>query len=131
MLPFAWIWLTLEVMGGQHATAELVLLWALLPLISIGSWRWGFVSYVEASPHGLTVYNGFSPVAIPWTTITNIRPGYFGLLIFRTDGRPKRAVAIQRMRVSKWVGDWTRADAIAELLMARVRAVNNAEKRLP
>jgi hypothetical protein len=115
------LWLLLAVsvtFNGNPGTATVV--WILEVAVVVGSWRLVFVPYLEAGPDELTVRNGIKTIAIPWTRIKTITPGWGGLTILQTDGRVKTALAVQKANIATWTNQLTRADDIAGVLMDRV-----------
>jgi hypothetical protein len=129
VIILGWLALSLEVTLGGNKTpgagaSPTVLLWIVTIVIVVGVWRYAFVPYVEATEVELVARNAFTTKHIPWAEIKTIKPGTLGLVIITTHDRvlPDHAWAVPKGRGARWTKTHTRADTVAETLMARVRA---------
>jgi hypothetical protein len=121
VVSLLWLFLALSAtLDGTPETATVV--WIGEVVVVVGSWRLVFGPYVEAGADELIVKNGIKTMAIPWTRIKKITPGWGGLTILQTDGRVKTALGVQKANIAPWTNQSTRADDIASTLMDRVSA---------
>lgn len=108
---------SIESVAGAAALAFMLWLWAVINVI--GCWRFARVPYIAATESGVVVQNAFLHYKLAWSEIADIRGGYYGLRIVRTDGTSVTASAVQQPNIARWAGWRTRSDDVAGELMNR------------
>lgn len=96
-----------------------VLLWCTVAVIALGFWRWAFVPYVALTADGVVVQNALRRVTVAWSDISRVYPGSAGLAIYRRSGGAVIAWAVQKSNAKIWLHKRSRADFVAETIMAR------------
>jgi ABC-type transport system involved in cytochrome bd biosynthesis fused ATPase/permease subunit len=116
-----WVALTVGVaMGGGVGGGAVALLSAAAVIIVIGVWRWAFVPYVALTDQGVEVQNRLLRASVPYSDISEVRGGYYGLTIVTKRDEIVTAWAVQKSNWARWTKKQTRADAVRAAIMARV-----------
>ncbi|MEM7275074.1 MAG: hypothetical protein AAF547_18470 [Actinomycetota bacterium] len=116
--------------GGQLAAGTCLLFAGLLPAVSF--LRAAFRSRVVLSDHTLSVVNAWRSWTIEWTDVENAVPGYHGLAIYRRNGWPVTATAIQKSNWAVWTKTHTESDRLAREINKRAASAGrivSPEKR--
>jgi hypothetical protein len=92
-------------------------------LFPVFGWRWGTHPLLATSDDGVTVRNPVRSAVVPWDEVGRCAPTSLGLAIERVDGRPVVAWAVQKPNVARWLRRRTRADEVAETIVARAAAL--------
>jgi hypothetical protein len=106
-------------MGGGVGGGAVALLAASAVVIVLGVWRWGFVPYVELTDQGVEVQNRLLRASVPYSDISEVRGGYYGLTIVTKRNETVTAWAVQKSNWARWTKKQTRADAVRAAIMAR------------
>jgi hypothetical protein len=119
-LVASWVALTalLSVDGGVALTA--ILSTAALCL-ALGVWRWAFVPSVTLGDSALFIVNRVGGQTVPYSQITNVSNGYYGIIVRMRDGNSVRAWAVQKGNLNRWLGKRTRSDDLVDAIMLKVR----------
>lgn len=102
---------------GQVFLAVLCWLWAVVSVVL--AWRFVAVPFIAATESGVVVQNAFLRYTFAWSEIADVRGGYYGLRIVRTDGTSVSASAVQQPNIARWAGWRTRSDEVAGELLKR------------
>jgi hypothetical protein len=91
------------------------------PLTAIVLWAalWWFGTIRPAvwlSSGELVVRNPLWTRRIARESVVSAKPGSFGVVISRRDGRPCTALALLKPKIAEWAGQRTRADRAASLI---------------
>jgi hypothetical protein len=108
------------VRGSNHRLDDLLIV-GLSLLLTVALWRIGPRNFIEARTEGLFLRNPWREWLISWSSIAGATPGYYGIRIQRCDGPPVVAWAVQKPNVAKWTGRRSRADEVAEAIVATAK----------
>jgi hypothetical protein len=93
---------------------------------ALGVYRSTITPALLATRDRLVVVNPWKRHTIDWSEITKIVPGYSGLQIFRRQGWPISAWAVQKSNWAEWRGKHVRADDVAHILALQTAAASGA-----
>lgn len=99
-----------------------VLLWLVVVLVVLSVWRWYLVPYVALTANALVVRGVFAHRSVGYGSISDARPGLYGLKIATTGQGHVLAWAVQKSKLAEWSHAHTRADDVVDEIMLRVRA---------
>jgi hypothetical protein len=117
---------TLGFAGGATA-----MLWVVVVLVVPLAWLLGFRPYLALTSDSVIIQNPLLRTAISYDQIACVKGGYYGLLIRTRDGDAKIAWAVQKSNLAKWTRTRTRADEVADAILARLPAPLEARQEPP
>jgi hypothetical protein len=127
-LVLLWTIVIIAIANGSRPVGNgvLAMLSGLDLLIALGVWRWAFVPYVALRKDDMVVQNWMFHEVVPYSSITSVRPTRGGLAVFTDDAYLAECTvsAVQKAPISQWSNARTRADDVAEAIMARVNAAD-------
>jgi len=106
--------------GGGVPVVTIATVWCIAPVVAAAVWRFAFVPRIVLGTGSVTVYNPILHTSIDYADIETATPGYSGLTIVGRNGRRVSAWAVQKSNAARWVHKQTRADEVAQAIMARV-----------
>jgi hypothetical protein len=121
----ALIWLVLVVLISTERNTSagvIALLWIVLIVVGVGVWLWAFRPYVALTTQAVVVQNRITKRTVPYGTILDVKPGYYGLRLVTKNQADVTIWAVQKSNVSKWGNRRTRADEVAAAIRAKVSA---------
>ena len=125
LVVVAWLALALGfTIGAGVAAGVLVIVWSVLPLVTLMAWRFSFVPYVTLTQTAAVVRNRIGMKTIPYGDIAWVRPGYYGTTIKTKSGSAVVAWAVQKPNWATWFNKQTRADELAAAIKQRMAAVS-------
>ena len=100
---------------------ELALGLAVFPAMAVLGWRLSFGSWLRLASTEVVVRNPFEVVRVPLQEVVDVGAGYKGLVITLANRTVVTAWAVQKARLASWLHWHTRADDVAEAILAAVR----------
>lgn len=85
-------------------------------VFGVSGWRFGLVPRITAESEGVRVRNPSRETFIRWDHIVDAVPGFAGITIETSNGGAVTAWAVQKWRLSSWLGKRTRADEVADFI---------------
>lgn len=126
MVAFAAIGSQMAVSGD--AVIGVLSLIGVCPLIGaagVRCWLLGVRPSITLTEDSVIVRNPYKTYQVSLVEISMVSGGYRGLSFTMTDGRQIVAWAVAKSNLARWLGWQTRADAVAERLLAAVTAARH------
>jgi hypothetical protein len=92
---------------------------ALFAPMALFAWRGALHPFVRADDTELTVRNPLGTHRLPWKEVEGATPGYSGVTVYRRNGAPVTAWAVQKSNLAAWRNKQTRADALCDYVNSR------------
>lgn len=120
VLVVGWLALALGItLGGGAPGGAVALIWWSGLLLVPWVWRWAFVPYVALKADGVFIQNRITSKFVPYPEITRVSGGYYGLTLRTSRGDVVIAWAVQKSNLARWLHRQTRADEVAQAIVAR------------
>jgi hypothetical protein len=104
--------------GQPAAAAGLLAVAVVVPLGAWPLWRLAFAVSITLEPTKVVIRNPAGTRVVSLEEISAVRPGYYGLTFVLTGGRQVTAWAVQKWNLATWLRLRTRADEIADEILA-------------
>jgi hypothetical protein len=117
------LWLALAIgltIGETGQVGGLILIWLVFPILVVGVWRWAFVPFLTLTPDAVFIQNRLTSRSVPYSEISDVRGGYYGLRLRTKSGEVVTAWAVQKSNAASRLHKRTRADEVASAIMERI-----------
>jgi hypothetical protein len=122
VIALIWFSISIAVATASAPNWFRATIWSLTVFVVWMVWRCSFVPYLDLDKEDLIVQNLITRSAIPYSEITQVKPGYYGLVVDMRNGTSLTAWAVQKSNIARWTHRTVRADQVAEAIMARVKS---------